>query len=173
MPDAFTNIARVTISYIPVANTPAKMDVPNVRRTSLMEARDANLGDPRTLATCQSSAPTQKCGRPLGSNDSHPWKRKSTTQGPEESIVNPTIAYSFYPTYEEILDYGSILEETNPLPENCEISFYYVSLDDVWRINEMIVDDALAFVVVTEIMLSDDIEPRSVDECQRRTDWSN
>ena len=46
-------------------------------------------------------------------------------------------------------------------------------LDDVWRRNEMIVDDALAFAVVTEIMLSDDIEPRSVDECRRRADWSN
>ena len=37
----------------------------------------------------------------------------------------------------------------------------------------MIVDDALAFAVATEIMLSDDIEPRSVDECRRRADWSN
>ncbi|KAM1021654.1 hypothetical protein ACFX2A_043777 [Malus domestica] len=37
----------------------------------------------------------------------------------------------------------------------------------------MIVDDALTFVVTTEIMLSDDIEPRSIDECQRRTDLSN
>ncbi|KAM2185912.1 hypothetical protein PS2_030662 [Malus domestica] len=27
--------------------------------------------------------------------------------------------------------------------------------------------------VAINIMLSDDIEPRSVDECRRRTDWSN
>ena len=87
--------------------------------------------------------------------------------------MNLTIAYSFYPTHEEILDYGSVLEETNPPPENREISIYYASLDDVWRRNEMIVDDALAFAVATEIMLSDDIEPRSVDECRRRADWSN
>ena len=79
--------------------------------------------------------------------------------------MNPTIAYSFYPTHEEILDYGNVLEETNPPPENREISVYYASLDDVWRRNEMIVDDALAFTVATEIMLSDDIEPHSVDEC--------
>ncbi|KAM1401327.1 hypothetical protein ACFX1X_028534 [Malus domestica] len=37
----------------------------------------------------------------------------------------------------------------------------------------MIVDDALAFTVPTEIMLSDNIEPRSVDECRHRADWSN
>ncbi|KAM1519809.1 hypothetical protein ACFX1Z_022571 [Malus domestica] len=152
---------------------PVKMDVLNVRRTSLLEARDANLGDPRTLAAIQSSTPTQKCVRPLDSKDSHPRKRKSKAQGPKEPTVNLTIAYSFYPTHKEILDYGSVLEETNPSPNNREISVYYASLDDVWRINEMIVDDALTFAVATEIMLSDDIEQHSVDECQRRTDWSN
>ncbi|KAM1628851.1 hypothetical protein ACFX2K_017216 [Malus domestica] len=148
MPDAFTDLARVTRSHIPAANTLAKIDVPNLRRTTLLEARDANSGDPRTLAASQSSAPTQKCGRPLGSKDSHPRKRKTTAQGPEEPTVNPTIAYSFYPTHEEILDYGSVLEETNPPREN-------------------------PFAVATEIMLSDDIESRSVDECRRRADWSN
>ncbi|KAB2625559.1 polyprotein (retrotransposon protein) [Pyrus ussuriensis x Pyrus communis] len=85
-------------------------------------------------------------------------------QGPEEPTVNPTIAYLFYPTHEKILDYGTILEETNPPLENHEISVYYASLDDVWRRNQMIVHDALAFAIATEIMLSDDIEQRSVDE---------
>ena len=37
----------------------------------------------------------------------------------------------------------------------------------------MIVDDAFTYSVATDIILSDDIEPRSVDECRRRTDWSN
>ena len=37
----------------------------------------------------------------------------------------------------------------------------------------MIIDDALAYAVAIEIMLSDDIEPCSVNECRRRTDWSN
>ncbi|KAM2332404.1 hypothetical protein ACFX1X_022971 [Malus domestica] len=81
-------------------------------------------------------------------NDSHPRKRKSKAQGPKEPTVNLTIAYSFYPTHKEILDYGSVLEETNPSPNN-------------------------PFAVATEIMLSDDIEQHFVDECKRRTDWSN
>ncbi|KAM2667966.1 hypothetical protein EV2_019592 [Malus domestica] len=46
MPDAFTDLARVTRSHIPVTNTPAKMDVPNVRRTAFQETRDAKSGDP-------------------------------------------------------------------------------------------------------------------------------
>ena len=65
MQDAFINLVQMTRSHIPAANVPAKMDVPNVQRTSLLEAREANFGDPRTLAAIQSSAPTQKCGRPL------------------------------------------------------------------------------------------------------------
>ena len=85
----------------------------------------------------------------------------------------PTVAYSFYPTYEEILDYGSVLEETYPPLENRDILVYYASLDDVWCRNEMIINDALAYSVATEIKLSDDNEPRSIDECRRRTDWSN
>ncbi|KAM1222400.1 hypothetical protein ACFX2J_009941 [Malus domestica] len=50
-PDAFADLAYVTRSYIPAAYTPAKMDVPNVQQTSLLKARDANIGDPCTLAT--------------------------------------------------------------------------------------------------------------------------
>ena len=50
---------------------------------------------------------------------------------------------------------------------------HYTVLDEVWNRNEMIVDDAFAYSVVTDIMLNDDIEPRSVDKCRRRTDWSN
>nr|XP_028965116.1 isoleucine N-monooxygenase 1-like [Malus domestica] len=50
-------------------------------------------------------------------------------------------------------------------PKNCEISVYYAVLDDVWNWNKMIVDDAFAYSVSTNITFSDDIEPRSVDEC--------
>ena len=37
----------------------------------------------------------------------------------------------------------------------------------------MIVYDAFTYIIASDIMLSDDIEPRSVDESQRRTNWSN
>ena len=170
---AFTDLARVTRSHIPAANTPVKMDVLNVRQNSLLEAHDANLGNPRTLPASQSFSPIQKCGRPFGSNDSHPRKRKPTTHASEEPTLNPIVTYSLYPTHEEILDYGSVIEKTNPPPESHEILIYHASLDDVWCRNEMIIDDALAYAVAIEIMLIDDIKPRSVDECRRRTDWSN
>ncbi|KAM2035982.1 hypothetical protein PS1_039153 [Malus domestica] len=81
------------------------------------------------------------------------------TWAPSEPTMNSTVAYLFYPTHEEILDYRSVIEETNPPPENHEISVHYTSLDDVWCRNKVIIDDALAYVVATEIMLSNDIEP--------------
>ncbi|KAM1467059.1 hypothetical protein ACFX2I_032204 [Malus domestica] len=37
----------------------------------------------------------------------------------------------------------------------------------------MIVDHAFAYTIATDIMLRDDIEPHSVDECRCRTDWSS
>ncbi|KAM1826235.1 hypothetical protein ACFX13_025609 [Malus domestica] len=83
MPDVFTNLARMTRSHIPAANTPVKIDAPNVRQTTFLKAWDANHSDSRTLVASQSSAPTQKHGRPLSSNDSCPRKRKPTAQGPE------------------------------------------------------------------------------------------
>ncbi|KAM2311462.1 hypothetical protein ACFXTH_021998 [Malus domestica] len=126
MPDAFTDLARVTISHIPAMNVLAKMDVSNVRRTSLLEAHDSTLVDPHTLAARQSFVPTRKRGKPLGSKDSHPCKRKPMAHAPEERTVNLTIACSFYSTHKEILDY-KILEETNPPPENHEISIHYAS----------------------------------------------
>ncbi|KAM2087773.1 hypothetical protein ACFX1T_031921 [Malus domestica] len=81
MSNAFNDLAKVTRSHIPAANTPARIDVP----------RATHFTRQGTLAASQSSAPTLKRGRPLA----------------------------------------------------------------------------------TDIMLSDDIEPRSVNECRRRTDWSN
>ena len=87
--------------------------------------------------------------------------------------MNPTIAHSYVPTYEVILDYGDVLDKTTQPPENREISVHYTVLDEVWNRNEIIVDDAFAYTVVTNIMLSDDIELRSVNECRHKMDWSN
>ncbi|KAM0982176.1 hypothetical protein ACFX2A_015433 [Malus domestica] len=102
----------------------------------------------------------------------HNPKKRKTAQTNDPSL-NLTIAYSSVPTYEVIQDYGDILNETYQSPENREISIHYAVLDEVWNRNEMIVNDAFTYTVAFNIMLSDDIEPCSVDECRHRTDWSN
>ncbi|KAM1059420.1 hypothetical protein TB2_023718 [Malus domestica] len=117
MPDAFNDLAKVTRSHIPVANTPARIDVPRVHQQ-------------------------------------HVWESRAV---PESGEAAPSTRH----------------DETCWPPENRVISVHYTVLDEVWNRNEMIVDDAFSYSVATDIMLSDDIEPRSVDECRRRTDWSN
>ncbi|KAM1025236.1 hypothetical protein ACFX2C_038431 [Malus domestica] len=87
--------------------------------------------------------------------------------------LNPTIVYSSVPTHEVILDYGDALNETCQPPENREISVHYIVLDEVWNRKEMIIDNAFAYSVAVDIMLIDDIEPHSINECRRRADWSN
>ncbi|KAM1674859.1 hypothetical protein ACFX2K_040875 [Malus domestica] len=105
---------------------------------------------PGTLVVSQSSAPTLKRGRLPGSKDSQPWKRK-TAQTSYPSI-KLTIAYLSIPMHKVILDYGDVLDEINWPPKNHEISIHYAVLDSAWNQNEMIVDDAFAYIVVIDIM---------------------
>ena len=60
--DAFTDTAKVTKSYIPVANTPTKINIP-IEKTTIMEANESYMT-------------RLKHGRPLGSKYLIPWKRK-------------------------------------------------------------------------------------------------
>ncbi|KAM1553233.1 hypothetical protein ACFX1X_006196 [Malus domestica] len=178
MPDAFNDLANVTRSHIPAVNTPVKIDVPRVRQqlawegwTVLEDGKVAPSMRQGTLVASQSFALTLKRGRPLGSKDSQPWKRKMALTS--EPSLNLTIAHSSVPTHEVILNYGDASDETCRPSENREISVHYTVLDEVWNRNKVIVNDAFAYLVAIDIMLSDDIEPRSVNECRRRTDWSN
>src|SRR4051812_48072933 len=77
MPDAFVDTARITKSYIPAKNVPARIDVP--------------VGQCVTAPANESSKIRLKRGRPIGSKDSTPRKRKGqqeTTRdsAPEEPI---------------------------------------------------------------------------------------
>ncbi|KAM2686025.1 hypothetical protein EV2_008966 [Malus domestica] len=136
MPDAFNDLAKVTRLHIPAANTLARINVPRVRQQPAWKSRTVPKGgEPApstrqgTLAASQTSAPTLKCGKPFGSKDSQPWKRKmALTSNPS---LNPTIVHSSVPTYEVILDYGDDSDETWRPPENREISVHYTVLDEV------------------------------------------
>ncbi|KAM2566755.1 hypothetical protein TB1_009215 [Malus domestica] len=136
MSDVFTDLAKVTRTHIPVVNAPARIDVPRVRCNTTWEGRIileggavAPFTQPGILVVSQSSALTLKNGRPPGSNDSQPRKRKRTqTSYPS---LNSTITHSFVPTHEVILDYGDVLNETTRPLENREISVHYAILDEV------------------------------------------
>ncbi|KAM0997725.1 hypothetical protein ACFX2C_007577 [Malus domestica] len=74
------------------------------------------------------------------------------------------------PEKENVLDETHVPEETT-VHESKEISINYACTNELWDQNEIIIDDMFAFAGATEIILSDDIGPRSVDECKQRQDW--
>lgn len=64
------------------------------------------------------------------------------------------------------MDYRSVLNEgpENSYPEDSKISFNYTCLEDMWKRNEIIIDDVFSSVMAIKIVKSDEIEPRSVVE---------
>ncbi|GKD89474.1 hypothetical protein Tco_1364981, partial [Tanacetum coccineum] len=77
LPDAFTSIKKVTKSHIPAANAPARVEIPNKQ-----------AGDNIT----QESQKHLKCGRPIGSKNKNPHKRKGTKKNSDhdENVLNET-----------------------------------------------------------------------------------
>ncbi|PHT82023.1 hypothetical protein T459_15038 [Capsicum annuum] len=63
LPDAFTDLSRITKSQIPAANAPIRVDVP--------------IGQ---LSNANESKPHLKRGRPIGSKDKNPKKRRANDQ---------------------------------------------------------------------------------------------
>ena len=73
---------------------------------------------------------------------------------------------------------GETLEalEEAPVPDNEEISILYNYSRERWNRNEIIIDDAFAYAVATQISKENDdyywdTELRSINECRQRKDW--
>ncbi|GJV63667.1 retrovirus-related pol polyprotein from transposon TNT 1-94 [Tanacetum coccineum] len=77
LPNAFTDTKRVTKSYIPTANAPAQVEIPNKQ-----------AGD----NIAQESQKRLKRGRPIGSKDKNPRKRKGTEKNSchDENVLDET-----------------------------------------------------------------------------------
>ena len=110
MPDAFTDTAKVTKSYISAANTPTRINIP-IGKTAIMVANEASMT-------------RLKCSRPLGSKDLIPRKRKIKRQQnpsleenstPEEAT--PTISKIIAPEEESVIEVTHAPEEAIVLKE--------------------------------------------------------
>ncbi|GJX96538.1 hypothetical protein Tco_0352336 [Tanacetum coccineum] len=77
LPDAFTDTKRVIKSHIPAVNAPARVEIPNKQ-----------AGD----NIAQESQKRLKRGRPIGSKDKNPRKRKGTEKnsGHDENVLDET-----------------------------------------------------------------------------------
>ena len=104
LPDAFTDTAKVTKFYISAANTPVRINTP--------------IGKTVIMAANESSMTRLKHGRPLGSKDLIPQKRKLKEQQypnleenstPKEAI--PTISKIITPEEESAIEVTHAPEE--------------------------------------------------------------
>ena len=151
LPDAFTDTTKVTKSYIPTANTPARINIP-IGKNAIME-------------TNESSMTRLKLGRPLGSKDLIPRKRKIKWQQnpsleenstPEEAT--PTISKIITPKEESVIEVTHAPEEKIVLEEiqnhenaqvlaNDEISINYAFIGELWDRTKLVINEVFCFAV--------------------------
>ncbi|KAI5313697.1 hypothetical protein L3X38_042873 [Prunus dulcis] len=103
MPDAFTDTRKRTKSHIPIANTLARIDIP--------------IGLTNVVAN-ESSTASLKRGRPIGSKDSAPRKRKSkayskSNENAHEDIIGKEIHLepTIHPENESVIEKTQATEE--------------------------------------------------------------
>jgi len=148
LPDSFTDPKRVTKSHIPAENAPVRIEVPEGQ-----------------VAQASESTARQKRGRPIGSKDKNPRKRKGANvqNGPEEQ------------NFDKTLDIVEKFPEETQVPENFEndeISINYVVSGQRWNRSQVNVNEIFAYNIALDIAKEDeDLEPKSIDECRRRVDW--
>ncbi|GJV04362.1 disease resistance CC-NBS-LRR class family protein [Tanacetum coccineum] len=129
LPDAFTDTKRVTKSHKPAANAPARVEIPNKQ-----------AGD----NIAQESQKRLKRGRPIGSKDKNPRKRKGTEKNSsyDDNVLDETQYIKTSPE-EEMNDINKemsinysqthILWDRNEIGDIDEIFSYSVANWDKWK----------------------------------------
>ena len=132
IPDAFTDTKRVTKSYIPAANAPARIEIP---KTPLKEKQLENK-------------PRQKHGRSIGAKDIAPRKKKQKNKALEEKdLLCEKEGENMKPLEHDKESMGK------DISGNTENSIRYV--DDGKTINwyETEVNDIFIYHVATEVKI--------------------
>ncbi|GJQ91780.1 copia protein [Tanacetum coccineum] len=142
LPDAFTNLKRIIKSHIPAANAPVKIDVPKEHSKIANESK-ARL----------------KRGRPIGSKDKNPRKKKGACNQDGQVEVKETLEGSSIRTLD------MTVQEEPRVPENEEISINYVMYRKIWNRNEIDIDDTFAYNVALEVMENDEDHEPKLDLC--------
>ena len=139
LPNAFNDATKVMKSHILAVNAPARIAVPEGQ------------------AKMDENPPKLKRGRPIGSKDTVPRKRKGKNQ--ESTLEEPSAVLNSKElnALEEAQTHEKI---TNP--RNTENSITYCN--EIWDQNKIIIDDIFAFSVAHKIM-DDDYEPQYIIEC--------
>ena len=156
MPDAFIDLTKVIKSHILAANIPARIEIP----TGKLQNSMPNKPKPRL-----------KCGRPIGSKDTIPRKRKSAiSMTPEEHItVKPKVDEQVTPAEAPVKELS--LNDV-PVHNNEEISINYIYERRIWNRNTTHINNVFSFQVAMDIIRNDeDQKPQNVNKCRHRNDW--
>ena len=115
--------------------------------------------------------PRLKRGRPIGSKDTIPRKRKNDISMTleEHIIVKPQVDKQVAPA-------GALVKELSlnnvPIHNNEEISINYIHEGRIWDRNTTYINNVFSFQVAVDIIRNDkDQEPQNVNECRHRKDW--
>ena len=148
LPDSFTDPKRVTKSHVLAINAPIRIDIQEGQSTE--------------------SKTRLKRGRPIGSKDKNPRKRKGTKH--QDNEIEEIVTQDEFP---DISDKGG--PEEPQVPDNYdneEISINYVISGERWNRNAINIDDNFVYNVALHVINDDDdIEPKSDDDCKRRNYW--
>ncbi|KZV21423.1 serine/threonine-protein kinase fray2 [Dorcoceras hygrometricum] len=146
MPDAFVDTKGVTKSHIHAINAPARIEIPKKQ----IENKDVHDVITRL-----------KRGRPIGSKDKNPRKRKSIEKHDDHKIVNDVPTETHDDAHD---DENVLLKPQND--ENHEISSIILILGEIWNRNDMKdIDDIFSYNVAFDIINeNEDHEPKSFGE---------
>ena len=146
LPDAFVDTKKVTKSHILVANVPARVDITEGQKAYESKTRS-------------------KHGRPIGSKDITPRKRRTNGKqnDHEESNIENQIP-------EEIQNEQIAPEEVH-VHENNEISKSYAHRGEKWDRNNFDVSNIFAFQVAWTLYKMMMIQRQNTNECRQRNDW--
>ncbi|KAL0420579.1 UNVERIFIED_CONTAM: hypothetical protein Slati_3080800 [Sesamum latifolium] len=157
LPDALIDTKKVTKSHIPAEKVPARLEVPEVILTQ-SKASESQI--------------RWKRGRPIGSKDVNPRKRK-------EHIVsiNHDANVTTNDVYEDKIPEAVLSEDSKrneqDLEDSYEMSINYAHNSLGWYRKEIEMNDIFAYSVATEIIDEDENDPQTIEECRHRNDWKS
>ncbi|KAL0290062.1 UNVERIFIED_CONTAM: hypothetical protein Scaly_2684100 [Sesamum calycinum] len=154
LPDAFIDTKKVTKSHISAENVPARLEVPEVTLTQT-KASESQI--------------RRKCGRPLGSKNANPRKRKDhiVSINHDANVTTSNVSEDKIP--EVILSEDPKRNEQD-LNDSYEMSINYAHNSLGWYRKEIKMNDIFAYFIAVEIMDEDDNDPQTMEECQHQND---
>ena len=133
MLDAFIDSTKVTKSHIPTANIRARIEIP------MGKLKYSVANEPK---------PQLKHGRPIGSKDTIPIKRKSVKFNYPENHTNVKVLN------DELIE--QLSHEIVQVHNNEDISINYIHRGKIWDRNTTLIDDVFYFQVAMDIISNDE-----------------